>query len=450
MRTFFFRIIVSSLTLFLGVLSAEGQSQSTDLQGWYRFNDRTLDSLVALGQRQNADVQLMLSRVQEARIRVQIAETFLKPSVRAGINATTQSLAPNRPFPFPNVTDAQRQRFQLNTFSIPIDASYEIDLFKRIRQNIAATSLQAQATEADFRSMKLIVASEIARLYALVRANDTEQGVFRRNLLARDSTVAIIRERARVGLTSQIDAQRAETDIASLRVQLRSLERSRTELVNGLTQLCGQDPNTFTLKPGTLPATLPAFPFTSVSVEQLTRRPDLQAADWQTQAATAQINIAKAQRMPRISLVGSAGMLSGRIGPLLFPGSVTYLAGVNASVPVFEGGRNRQNIVLADQQQQTARLAYQQRLQVAQREAETALDNLTILRQQVEDQTQAVQLARRTEQYNRELYVRGLTTYLEVLDAQRTILSTEQALVQLQGQAFIQALALVRALGGDL
>lgn len=426
-----------------------GYGQTTDLPGWQRFGDPTLDSLINIALHENVDLSVAVSRVEEARQRLQLAQTYRQPAVQLAPGFTTQNLAPNRPFQFSTVTDAQRQRFQYNTFAVPFNGSYEIDLFRRIRQTIRVSDLQAQASEADYRSIRLIVASEVARLYALIRSNDAEQAVFRRNIIARDTTVRIIRERARVGLISQIDVQRSETDIANLRVQLRTLERTRTELVNGLAQLLGQDPGLFTLAPGRLPATLPVFSFTTVPPELLRRRPDLQSADRLTQAADANVAVFRALRKPRLALTASAGLLSGQLGPLFLPASATYLLGANIYLPVFEGGRNRLNVVLANQQVQTAQSTYQQRFQVAQREAEVAFDNLNSLRQQVDEQAQVLTLARRTERYVRELYVKGLTTYLDVLDAQRTILTTEQTLAQLQGQTVVQAVALLRALGGD-
>lgn len=442
-----FFVLAFWLTSFVFI---DSLAQTPDLSGWQRFGDPTLDSLIALALRSNADLKVAVNRLQEARLRTQIAETYLQPAIQLAPNVSTQSLAPNRPFQLAVVSDAQRQRIQYNTFSVPVNASYELDLFRRIRETIRTNDLQAQATEADYRSVRLMVASEVARIYALVRANDAEQAVFRRNILARDSTVRIIRERARVGLVSQIDVQRAETDIASLRVQVRTLERNRTEQVNGLAQLLGIDPGLFTLAPGNLPASLPQVPFATVPADLVRRRPELQSADRLTQAAEANVNVARALRKPRIALGGSAGFISGQIGPVFYPNSATYLLGINTSVPIYEGKRNQRNVLLADQQVQTAQSTYQQRFQVAQREAEVALDNYTLLRQQVGEQEQVLELARRTQYYNRELYVRGLTTYLEVLDAQRTVLTTEQTLVQLQGQVVVQAVALLRALGGDL
>jgi outer membrane protein, multidrug efflux system len=417
--------------------------------GFARFSDPVLESLVQNGLSNSPNLKAALSRLEEARIRVRIAESFLQPAVRSSALITTQSLSEHRPVAIPLATD-RLPRFQLNTFQLlPIDASYELDLFKRIRTGVTVANLQAQATDADYRAFRLTLAAEIARVYYLIRGNDGEQAVFRRNIITRDSTVAIARERYRVGLSDVLDAQRAETDVAQLGVQLVSLQRTRTELVNALAQLAVQDPATFTLESGNLPANLPTFPFAGITPDQLRRRPDLQQFERQVQIAEAQVVLQQAATQPRVTLIGSGGLLSGQLKYWPAPTSATYLLGVNASVPIYEGRRNREQVNLARQQTQTGVQTYQQALQIAQREAETALDNLTVLRQQLTAQEQVLTLARTTERYNRERYVRGLTTYLEVLDAQRTILTAEQQLVQLRAQEVQFVVALLRALGGD-
>ena len=417
--------------------------------GYARFSDSVLEGLIQSGLTNSPNLQTALSRLEEARIRVRIAQSFLLPSVRSSVLATTQSLSEHRPIAIPIASD-RLPRFQLNTFQLlPIDASYELDLFKRIRSGVVVADLQAQATDADYRAFRLTLATEIARTYFLVRGNDAEQVVFRQNIVARDSTVGIARERYRVGLADILDTQRAETDVAQLRVQLVSLQRARTELVNGLAQLVAQEPALFSLDAGSLPTTIPIFPFASVTPDLLHRRPDLQQFERQIQIAEAQAVLQQATTRPRVTVVGSGGLLSGQLKYWPVPASFTYLLGVNASVPLYEGRRNRELVNLSRQQTQTGRQTYQQALQIAQREAETALDNLTLLRQQLTAQEQVLTLARTTERYNRERYVRGLTTYLEVLDTQRTILSAEQLLVQFKSQEVQHVVALIRAVGGD-
>ena len=419
------------------------------INGLARFLDPQLDDLVQTGLANSPNLKAAVSRIQEARGRVRIAQSFLQPSIRSSALLSTQSLSEHRPVAIPVATD-KLPRFQLNTFQfLPVDASWELDLFKRIRGGIALAQVQAQASEADLQAFRLALASDIARTYYLIRGNESEQAVFGRNLAARDSTLSIVRERFRVGLVSQIDVLRAETDLAQLRIQLVGLQRVRTELVNALAQLVAQDPARFTLNVTALPATLPAVPYAQIPPELVRRRPDLIQAERAVQIADAQILVQQASIQPRVTVVGSGGLLSGQIGPWFTPTSATYLLGVNASVPLYEGRRNRETVSLSRQQTVTTQQTYQQVVQIAQREAETALDNLTYLRLQLDAQNQALALARRTELYNRELYVKGLATYLEVLDAQRTVLASEQQVVQIRSQEVQFVVALIRALGGD-
>ncbi len=430
-------------------LTATDLTPTLTISGFRRFGDPTLDSLIHLGLDNSPNLKVALSRLEEARIRVGIAQSFLSPSLRSSALITTQSLSEHRPLSVANQADLL-PRFQLSTFQLlPIDASYELDLFRRIRNGIAVATLQAQASDADYQSFRLSLAADIARTYLLIRGNDMEQAVFRRNIQSRDTTLSILRERFRVGLINQIDVQRAETDYAGLQVTLKGLERARIELVNGLAQLCAQNPTQFSISSGPLPSTVPTYPYASVTADQLQRRPDLVQFIRQNQVAAAQVTLQQASTQPRVTLVGSGGLLSGRVGSWFTPGSATYIVGVNASVPLYEGHRARQNIALSKQQSQTNQQIYLQALQLAQRDAETALDNLTFLRQQIDLQNQTLTLARRTAVFNRELYIRGLATYLEVLDAQRTILTTEQQLVQLHSQEVQYAVALLRTIGGD-
>jgi outer membrane protein, multidrug efflux system len=417
--------------------------------GVARFNDPLLSDLVQQGLTNSPNLRAAISRIEEARSRVRIAQSFLQPSVRSSALITTQSLSEHRPVAIPLATD-RLPRFQLNTFQLlPVDASWELDFFRRIRGGINVAQLQAQVSEADLNTLRLTLAADIARTYFLIRGNEAEQTVFQRNISIRDSTVAIVRERFRVGLVNQLDVQRAETDLAQLRVQLAGLQRVRAEFTNALAQLVAQEPGTFSLPTGTLPGTLPTLAYAAIPTDLLRRRPDLVQAERAIQVADAQVAVQQASIQPRITAVATGGLLSGQIGPWFTPSSGTFLLGVNASVPLYEGRRNREAIALSRQQTRTSQQVYEQTLQVAQREAETALDNLTYLRQQLDLQQQTLALARTTERYNRELYVKGLTTYLEVLDAQRTVLAAEQQLVQLRAQEVQFILALQRVLGGD-
>ncbi|MDR6196446.1 TolC family protein [Siphonobacter sp. SORGH_AS_0500] len=409
------------------------------------FVDPELDKLIEAGLSFNPDVKNALSRVEEARIRIRVAESYLHPTVRGNPGIQTQSLSPNRPVQFVNV---RAQRVQLTTFQIPVDASFELDLFRRLKQGVRLSEIQTQITEADVQITRLAVASEIARLYALVRANDAEQIVFDRTLTARDSVLAVVRERFRIGLTSEIDVRRAETEIGNLKTQQSALQRSRHELENGLAILTGQSPESFTLARSVLPM-YPTPVYATITPELLKNRPDIQQTDLQISAADVNADIASKALKPRVIAAGSGGLISGRVGDVFLPSSYTYTVGATASFPIYEGRRNRENINLARQQVQTARTVIDQRLVNAQREAEVALDNIRDLETQIANQQNVIETAGKTELLVRDVYKKGLTTYLDVLDAQRTSLEAERQLAQLQGQRLIYAVALWKALGGQ-
>jgi multidrug efflux system outer membrane protein len=179
------------------------------------------------------------------------------------------------------------------------------------------------------------------------------------------------------------------------------------------------------------------------------RRPDLVQAERQASATARQVGVNKAALLPRLNLVGSAGLISREAGLLVETGSATYLLGAGLSLPLFEGNRNRNLIAAAERQAEAAALGYQQRVLQAGREVETALANLQILTGQLATQGEALASARRTRQLSRELYVKGLTTFLDVVDAERTALELERQAVNLQGQQALYTLALIRALGGS-
>jgi outer membrane protein, multidrug efflux system len=418
-----------------------------DNQWWKIFNDSTLDSLVQLGLTNNLDLKAILSRLDEARTRVKVAQSYYVPSVRLNPYVATQNLAPNRPVAI-QLQDRSLTRFTLNTYQIPLDVSYEVDVWQRIGKQVQVNQLLAQATEAEQQTVRLMITSEIARIYLLLRTTDTEKQVLSRNLKLRDSTLAIVQERFRAGLITQMDVQRAETEVSNLKVQLQGLQRSRTELELSLGVLTGISSHYMTIQEAPLPATLPVVPITSPSQVAL-RRPDLLQSERLVEAANEQIKINKTALRPRLNLIGSAGFISQEPGNLFTANSATYLLGASVSVPIYEGSRNRNNVVIAQHQAQAMSATYQQRVLTANREVETALANLQILTEQLNSQQQALESARRTRLYSRELYTKGLTTFLEVVDAERTTLELERQAVNLKGQQAIYIIAFIKAIGGS-
>ncbi|QHT70621.1 efflux transporter outer membrane subunit [Rhodocytophaga rosea] len=419
-----------------------------DNQWWKVFNDSTLDSLIELGLANNLDLKAIMSRLDEARTRVKVAQSYYLPSVRLSPYVATQNLAPNRPVAIQLQDGQQLSRFTLNTYQIPLDVSYELDIWQRIGKQVQVNQLLAQATEAEQQTVRLIVTSEIARIYLLLRTTDTEKFVLERSMKLRDSTLAVVQERFKAGLITQMDVQRAETEVANIRVQLQGIQRSRTELELSIGVLTGVPSASIFINEAPLPENLPVVPVTTPA-QVLLRRPDLLQSERLVEAANEQIKINKTALRPRLSLVGSAGLISQEPGNLLSANSATYLLGASVSVPIYEGNRNRNNVLIAQHQAQAISATYQQRVLTAGREIETALANLQILSEQINSQQQALESARRTRLYAHELYVKGLTTFLEVVDAERTTLELERQAVNLKGQQAIYTISLIKAIGGS-
>lgn len=427
---------------------SEAGSGNLSEQWWTVFKDPLLDSLQQTGLANNPDLQAMLSRVEEARARVKVAESYWYPSVRLNPYIAKQSLAPNRPTTVQLQEGQLLNRYMLNTYQVPLDVSYEVDIWHKVKNQVQANKQLVEATEAELKAAQLTITTEIARVYLLLRTLDTERQVVRQSILLRDSTLQIAQARYAAGLVSQMDVQRAETEVANTRFQLEALNRSRAEVELSLAVLLGTSPTEFSIQEDELPALLANLP-ASTPTDLIYRRPDLMQAERMVAAANSQVEVAKTATLPSLNMIGSVGLTSQGLSPLLSQNSGTYLLGGSISVPIFEGYRNKNNIVIARQQVQTLNATYQKRVLVAVQEAETALANLRILSQQAVIQQQALESAQKTRQYARELYVKGLTSFLEAVDAERTALELERQSVNLKGQQLLYMVAYMKALGGS-
>lgn len=444
-----------ALILWAGLFPAMAQTTASDkiytpaIESWWTiFNDPLLDSLEEIGLQHNLDLRVMVARVDEARERIKVAQSYQYPSVQLNPYFARQSLSPNRPINMAMQEGQELNRVSLQTYQIPLDVSYEVDLWQRIKSQVKASTQLKEATEAELQAAALTVSSEIARHYFLLRAIDTEQAVVQRGISLRDSTLKIAEARYAAGLVNQMDVQRAETEVANARVQLEELTRSRREVELSLAVLVGMKPAEINIGRGQLPTSLPVVPAFSESDLAL-NRPDLIQSERMMASANTQVDISEAARLPRINLLGSAGLISREFNQMFSTNSGTYLVGASISLPVFEGFRNKSNIAIAQKQVEMADYTYQQRYLIAIQEVETAVANLEILSRQILVQQQALQSAQKTRLYARELYVKGLTSFLEAIDAERTALELERQAVNLKGQQVIYTLALIKARGGN-
>ena len=409
---------------------------------WEVFTDEGLDQLEAQATRQNQNLKAALARVYEARATARVARGDLLPSLNLAPSWTRQRFSPNQVPSFGNLTG--------NNFSVPLDFSYELDLWGRVRRSFESARAEAQASLADFYSVLLTLQSDVARNYFGLRSLDAEIATVAGTVALRREQVKLVRSRFEGGIGNDLDIARAETELATTEAEAAALAQRRTELENALAILAGSNPAVFRLSamtpnnwapvPPQIPAGLPS--------ELLERRPDVSESERLLASANARIGVAKAAFFPVISLTASGGYLSGELDSLFNWDSRVWSIGPSISLPIFAGGRNRANYHRSQAAFEEAVARYRQQVLVAFGDVENSLAGIRYLTDQSAAQQRAVTQARRAADLATQRYRSGIVSYIEVIDASRDALQAERAAAQLAGQRLIATVQLIKALGG--
>lgn len=410
---------------------------------WKVFGDSTLDRLVAEATTANADAAAA-ARVKQARAIAGIAESDRIPQVdidlglqRARGSAISAGLPPGTPMA--SVTAWQGR----------LTASYEVDLFGRVRNNVSAAQADAAASEAIYRSVLLALQADVAQTYFRLRATDAELAFLNETVRLREENVRINQRRYEIGDVGEIDLSRARTELSTVRSDAIALERQRAQLEHALAVLLGKPAPAFAAESSPLPASavLPDIP-PGLPSTLLERRPDIAAAQNAMMAANARIGVARSAVFPALTITGAGGAASQELSDLFQWSSRTWLIGALLSLPVIDGGRNRSNIERSEAALEESVAGYRQSVLAAFAEVEDNLVGLRTLAGQAQEIDDAVTSARRSSELAQKLYQAGRSSYLDVLDAQRNLLVVERTAVQLRGARAATTVALIRSLGG--
>ncbi|HAV63090.1 MAG TPA: hydrophobe/amphiphile efflux-1 family RND transporter, partial [Verrucomicrobiales bacterium] len=339
-----------------------------------------------------------------------------------------------------------------STLHVPLDLSYEVDLWGRVRRGFESAQADAAASVAAFHNVSLTLQADVAQNYFALRALDAEIAVVNRTIALRTEQVGIVSNRFDSGLGTELDVARAGTELATAEAELATLRLRRVELENAIAILVGEAPADFRIEPATdglgdgsaktpvIPAGLPS--------DLLERRPDIAEAERQLAAENARIGIAKAAFFPVVRLTGSGGFLSADVESLFNWESRVWSIGPSLSLPLFAGGRNKAGLERARARYEESVARYRQRVLVAFGEVENALAGIHLLGEQAAAQERALQQARRARDLALEGFNVGITGYLDVIDADRAALQNQRASLQLEGQRFIATVQLIKTLGG--
>jgi outer membrane protein, multidrug efflux system len=410
---------------------------------WTVFGDPVLVELESSAVTANQDLRAAVARVDEARSTARISRSELFPEISLDPmvkrERTTGDLPTPIPFPIPAA--------YVNTFSVPFDLSYEVDLWGRVRRSFEAAQAQAEANVADYRSVLLTLTADVAANYFRVRALDAEIAVLQQSIQSREDTIRVLQGRFLGGATPEIDVTQARTELASARADLADTRRRRAETLHALALLCGKPAGDFELVAGVISGSPPDIPV-GLPSSLLERRPDIARAERALAAKNAQIGVAKAAYFPVLSLTGQAGYLSANVDKLFTDLTRVWSISPSLSLPVFTAGRTEAQVRQAEAVFRESLAAYRQAVLTAFKEVEDSLAQIVLRGEESNAQAEALAAAQRSVQLAKARYEAGNGSYLEFLDAERSSLQQERKLAQLAGQRFEATVRLIKALGG--
>jgi multidrug efflux system outer membrane protein len=418
-----------------------GQSDSDAAAiGWRNFfPDPRLRVLIGTALDNNRDLRIAALRIEEARAQYNIQSADLFPTV----NATASG---SRGRAFVNGAAVTGASYQVGLGL----TAFELDFFGRVRSLKDAALAQYLATGEAHLAARISLIAEVAKAYLAERAFDEQYELARQTLEGREVGYKLAKQRFDVGASSALDLRLNETLVQSARVSLATLARQRAQAANALTLLVGKPltdlPAAQALSEQNIVADIPA----GLPSDLLERRPDIRAAEQRLQAANANIGAARAAFFPRISLTAGVGTASTELSGLFDAGSRTWSFMPQLVLPLFDAGRNNANLSLTKVRKNIAVADYEKSIQVAFREVADALAARGTLNDQIEAQ-RAVQDAQAERlKLSQQRYESGVSSSLDVLDAQRELFTAQQALVQARLLRLTNAVDLYRALGGGI
>ncbi|HXW93405.1 MAG TPA: efflux transporter outer membrane subunit [Terriglobales bacterium] len=387
----------------------------------------------------NANLKAAEAQFDQARALVRLNRADLYPTITTGVSATRERLSANRPEATTLTTT--------NDLILPVDMSYEPDVWGRVRSNVAASRAQAQTSFADLQSLSLSLHAELASDYFQARELDREAQLLDSTVASYERAFELTESRYQGGVASQVDVAQAETQLETARAQAIDVKASRTQYEHAIAVLIGMPASEFSLPFAALDSAPPATP-PGLPSQLLERRPDVAASERQMAAANANIGVARAAYFPLFNFPGMAGFESTRITNWLTGPSGFAALGLSATITALDWGRRRAASDQAWAAYHQAEANYQETVLTAYQEVEDYLAALRLLSEEARTQAAAVAAAERSLALSENRYKGGVTSYLEVTTAQATALSNERIAVQLAGRRMIDSVLLIKALGG--
>ncbi|OON40919.1 RND transporter [Izhakiella australiensis] len=438
------------------------QASAINPQWWKTFQDPQLDSLITRAIAGNLSLQQAVMRIASSRQQINQARGAWFPSVTGNGQVTRQQLGVKGQLESNGVYDqidqsAPQSRSTLDSLTKPVtlyqgnfDASWELDLWGKVRRQVEVAKAQQQQNIENRNDALVSLEAEVARTYLQLRGAQAVTQTIETQIQVAQQTLELTQSQQRNGLSPMTDVENARAQLGSLRAQLPQYQSQTRQAMNGLAVLLGKMPGALDSELATTKALppLPALVPVGVPSTLARRRPDVRVAEAQLHAATANIGVSVAQMFPSLSLTGEFGMRNTDASYLDNWSSHFYSFGPSLSIPIFQGGRLVSSVKLARADQASAALGYRQTVLTALQDVENALVSYRADQQRVDSLNETVEAQQNAFNLARDSYGKGLSSFIEVLDAQRQLAQTRQQLVSARMQSSVDLVALYKALGG--
>ncbi len=421
---------------------AQPNDQNLGGTWWTIFQDPQLDALELQVNVSNQNLKAAEAQYQQARAVLRYSRADYYPTVTAGPSATRTRVSAHRPPP-----NSILNGITENDFVLPVNVSYQVDVWGRVRRTVESFREQAQASAADLATVNLSIHADLAIDYFQARSLDAQEQLLNSTVKQFEQALELTQNRFQGGIASEVEVEQAKTQLQTTRAAAIDVGVLRAQFEHAVAILIGKPPAEFSLPPLPLTAPPPHIPI-SVPSELLERRPDIAAAERRVAAANAQIGVAKSAYYPTISLGASGGFESSTITTLLQGPSGLWSVGLSAVGTLFDAGRRR---ALTDQARaaydfQVA--AYRESVLTGFQQVEDNLAAVRILENEAKVQDEAVMAAQRSLDLSITRYKGGVTSYLEVTIAQSAALADQVTAVNILGRRMANTVLLIQGLGG--
>ncbi len=425
-------------------LSGESATRQEDLW-WRSYHDEKLDDLVVQALAYNSDIQLAAARVDEARAIAGSARAQRMPNVSAGGAASRGDLGAGM---LPGDTTVD------DSFVLGALLSFEIDLWGRLANADKAARQQLLAVQANAQTVALGVTAETASNYFAIASLNEQISITRKTIKTRQGAYDLEKKRLDKGDIDALSARQAEAQLIAVQARLPVLEQQREQRLSALSVLLGKssreimDSEVFAEANKTVLPALPPLP-EKEAASVIVSRPDIRAAEHSLEAANADIGVARAAYLPRLSLSGLLGGASGDLDSLLESGSRSWSLGANTTMPLLDFGRARSQVELAEAREKQAYLGYEKTVRVAFREIKDALTARDKTKEQLFALDKQVAVLRDSSRLARKRFDSGYSSYIEVLDSERSLYEAELSQVEAKRQLLQSSVDLYKSIGGE-